>query len=205
VLRLERDRAGRFTGACVRGGEIHAAGAAVLAVPHREAAALLGGAGEAFDTAAARSLGASPIVAVHLWFDRAVSDYAMAGLIDSPVHWVFDRARIGGARDPGYLALVTSAAKELEERSREELRRMAVDELKRFFPAAGRARLRRARVLKERRATPAFRLDNLASRPEPRTSAPNLLLAGDWTATGLPATLEGAAASGHRAAALLSS
>jgi uncharacterized protein with NAD-binding domain and iron-sulfur cluster len=82
--------------------------------------------------------------------------------------------------------------------------RLAVAEIKRFIPGARGARLTRSRVLKERRATPLLRPETIGLRPATETEIPNLALAGDWTATGLPATLEGAAASGHRAARHLS-
>jgi phytoene dehydrogenase-like protein len=203
VTGLEWDSAGRFAAARTRDGSLHRAGAVVLATPHREAALLLAGRAEGFDERRAEALAASPIVAVHLWFDRAVSPHAMAGLIDSPIHWVFDRGRMGGARPPGYVALVTSGADEMARWDRRRLQALAMEELHRFFPRARGASLRRARVLKERRATPAFGPDQRRLRPGVRTSVPNLCLAGDWTATGLPATLEGAAASGHRAAAIL--
>lgn len=203
VAGLEWEAAGRFSAARTRDGERHRAGAAVLAVPHREAAALLDGRADGFDHRCAAALASSSIVAVHLWFDRAVSPHEMAGLIDSPIHWVFDRGRIGGARRPGYLALVTSAADEMARKERRRVGEIALQEVRRFFPGARGAQLRRVRVLKERRATPAFGPDQQRLRPAVRTSVPNLCLAGDWTATGLPATLEGAAASGHRAARIL--
>jgi squalene-associated FAD-dependent desaturase len=202
VTALEFSTDGRFAAARARDGSRHAASAAVIATPHREAAALLGDRAAPYSRGAAEALGRSPIVAVHLWFDRPVSPHAVAGLLDSPIHWVFNRARIGGAAPPGYLALVTSAADGLVGRSREQLVTQAVAELDRFFPGAGEARLLRSRVLKERRATPALRPETAACRPAADTHVPNLALAGDWTDTGLPATLEGAAASGHRAARL---
>jgi squalene-associated FAD-dependent desaturase len=205
VAALEVGPDGRFAAASCRDGERHEAGAAVLAVPPEQAAALLKGRTGCFGAAAAAALGNSPIIAIHLWFDRAVSDYPMAGLLESPIHWVFNRAKLGGAAEPGYLALVSSAAQELVVQSREQLLRVAVAELRRFFPAAGEAEPRRYRILKERRATPWFRPETIALRPPARTPIPNLMLAGDWTDTGLPATLEGAAGSGHRAAALLES
>jgi zeta-carotene desaturase len=99
--------------------------------------------------------------------------------------------------------LVTSAAEDLATSTGEELTKTAVDEVRRFLPAAREATLHQSRVLKERAATPVFGPGTESIRPGPGTAVPNLTLAGDWTATGLPATLEGAAASGHRAAELL--
>ncbi len=203
VERLEADGRGRFRAAVCRDGSRHEAGAAVLAVPPRAAAALLPPAASSVTPERARALGASPIVGVHLWFDREVADRPMAGLLDSPVHWVFDRGRLGGARPPGYLALVRSAADDWIERGREEIAGVAAAEVRRFLPRSRGAVLVRSRVVKERDATARFTPGNLALRPDAETAVPNLFLAGDWTDTGLPATLEGAAASGERAAALM--
>ena len=200
VAAIEWNGDGRFRALVLRDGRRLEAGGLILAVPHREAAGLLAAGPASRCVEDGQRLGASAIVATHLWFDRCVSPEPVAGLIDSPVHWVFNRARIGGAREPGYLALVTSAAGRLAASSRSEIVALALGELAAFFPAAREARLVKARVIKERRATPAFEPGTLALRPEARTRSPNLFLAGDWTATGLPATLEGAAASGHRAA-----
>lgn len=200
VTELAFDDRGRFDAALGRDGRRHRAGAMILAVPHREAASLIGGHAAPFDARAASTLGASAIVAIHLWFDRRISSHAIAGLVDSPIHWVFDRVRIGGASAPGYLALVASAAAGLARQDPGSLVGLARNELSRFFPLARDARLVRWRVLKERRATPRLGPDHGDLRPPATTGASNLMLAGDWTATGLPATLEGAAASGHRAA-----
>ncbi len=202
VVSLETDRHGCFKAARCRDGSRHEAGAAVLAVPHREAVSLLPEGSSSFGIEESRSLGASAILNVHLWFDRAVAEYPFALLIGSRVHWVFDRGRMGGARRPGYLALVTSAAEDWMPRGRERIVAEVRDELCRFLPAAREARLLRSRVLKDRRATPRLTPACLAARPRAATRVPNLFLAGDWTDTGLPATLEGAAASGERAAEL---
>jgi squalene-associated FAD-dependent desaturase len=203
VVRLEFSRNGGFEAAIDRGGERHEAAAAVLAVPHYTAARLLEGSTVPFGHSQALALGKSPIIAVHLWFDRRVCDHGWIGLLDSKMHWVFDRARIGGAAGDGYIAMVSSAADELVSLTRPRVEQMALDELRRFLPAVRQAELRRIRVVKERRATPLLRPQALMSRPSCKTGIPNLALAGDWTATGLPATLEGAAASGHSAAALI--
>jgi squalene-associated FAD-dependent desaturase len=203
VAKIELDAGGRFSGVTTRSGERFAAGAAILAVPPAPAAKLLPAGAVDFGTKAAAALGGSAIVAVHLWFDRGVSDYPMVGLLGSPFHWVFDRARHGSAKPPGYLALVTSAAADLAESGRDELVRRAVEEVRRYLPRSRAASLQRSRVLKERQATPVLSPDSVRLRPGPRTRCPGLLLAGDWTDTGLPATLEGAAGSGHLAAGLV--
>jgi squalene-associated FAD-dependent desaturase len=203
VERIETGADGRFAAAVCRDGSRHEAGAAVLAVPPRSAAALLPPGASDFGAERARALGASPIVGVHLWFDREVWDRPMAGLVGSPVHWVFDRGRMGGAGAPGHLALVRSAADDWIGSGRQEIVRAATEEVRRFIPGSAGALLLRSRVIKEREATARWTPANLSLRPPAETAVPNLALAGDWTDTGLPATLEGAAASGERAAVLI--
>lgn len=203
VTGIELDGEGRFAAVRTRSGERHRAGAAVLAVPPGAAVRLLPPGAAAFGEDEARALGASTILAVHLWFDRAVCDYPMAGLLGSPYHWVFDRARHGSARPPGYLALVTSAATAMASSNGKELVRDAVEQVGLYLPRARSASLCRFRVLRERQATPVLSPATVRLRPGTRTRCPGLFLAGDWTDTGLPATLEGAAVSGHRAAALV--
>jgi hydroxysqualene dehydroxylase len=203
VERIETSRDGRFAAAICRDGSRHEAGAAILAVPPRTAAALLPPGSSDFGSDRAHALGASPIVGVHLWFDREVWDRAMAGFVGSPVHWVFDRGRIGGAAGPGCLAVVRSAADDWIGCDPEEIVRAATEEVRRFLPGSRNALVLRSRVLKEREATARFTPANLSLRPPAETGIVNLALAGDWTDTGLPATLEGAAASGERAAAVI--
>ena len=193
---------GRFASAVCRDGSRHEAGAAVLAVPPRAAAALLPRGASDFGPERAEALGASPIVEVHLWFDRAVADRPMVGLVGSPVQWVFRRETAGGSA-AGYAALLRSAADDWIEADGAEIVRSCLEELRRFVPASRAAVLLRWRVIKEREATARFTPANLSLRPPAETALPNLALAGDWTDTGLPATLEGAAASGERAAAIL--
>jgi hydroxysqualene dehydroxylase len=203
VGRIETGPCGRFAGAICRDGSRHEAGALLLAVPPRAAAALLPPGSSDFGADRAEALGASPIVGVHLRFDRDVSERAMAGLVGSSLHWVFDRGRIEGAGASGRLTVVRSAADDWIGVDPREIVRLAVEEVRRFLPGSGGARLLGARVIKERDATARFTPANLLLRPRMETAIPNLFLAGDWTDTGLPATLEGAAASGERAAAAI--
>lgn len=186
-----------------RDGNTFAAGAVVLAVPHAEAASLLPPGASPFDADAARALGASAIVGVHLVFDRPVQDRLLEAFLDSRFQWSFERGILETGTPTGSLALVTSAADELAASDAETVAREAIEEVRRYLPAARRAELRRSRVVKERRATPVFSPETARLRPPAATAFSDLVLAGDWTDTGLPATLEGAALSGHRAADLL--
>ncbi len=150
-----------------------------------------------------RGLSGSPILSIHLWFDRPVMGVPFLGLLESPIHWIFDARREG---EPGHsyrVAMVTSGARDLVDRPGEELRDLALAEIRRYLPAARRAGLLHSRVLKERLATFSPGAGSASLRLPQATPVPNLFLAGDWTDTGLPGTLESAALSGHRCADLL--
>jgi squalene-associated FAD-dependent desaturase len=146
-------------------------------------------------------LGGSPIVSVEMWLDRVVVDRPMAGLRDSEMEWVFDKGSIfGRTGPPQHLAFIVSAARRSAERSNQELVASAEMSLRRYFPAMARALVVRSLVLREADATFASDPEAEAVRPGPVTPVRGLYLAGDWTATGLPATIEGAVRSGLAAA-----
>jgi zeta-carotene desaturase len=148
--------------------------------------------------AAART-DASPIVTVNLWLDRAVTEHPFVGLPGRAMQWVFDKRELFGER-ASHLSLVSSGADTLVGRTNDELVELAVSELRTALPAACAAELRRAVVVRERRATFSV-APGQPPRPGARTAVPGLFLAGDWIETGLPATIEGAVRSGHAAAA----
>ena len=139
-----------------------------------------------------------PIVTVNLWYDRPVMDDAFVGLPGRMMQWVFDkRIAFGGAAS--HLSLVSSGAAEIVGLSNEHLAAVASTEVERSLPGARGVWPVRATVVREKQAT--FSLaPGQPARPGPRTPIRGLLLAGDWTDTGLPATIEGAVISGHRAA-----
>ncbi len=196
ALEVAGDRVVAVRVAGAGGGERLLAGAVVCAVPHHALLPLLPQAlAAAPPFAGLARLGTSPIVSFHLWYDRPVTDRPFLGLLDSPLQWLFNRG--------SHITLVTSGARRLIDLGRAELTRLAAAELARLLPAASGARLVRAHVIKERYATPALPPGAGALRPGPRTPLANLVLAGDWTDTGLPGTIESAVASGHAAAALL--
>jgi squalene-associated FAD-dependent desaturase len=150
----------------------------------------------------------SPLTGIHLWFDREITDLEHAVLLDTTVQWLYNTSRIQPTRQSmrnGYLIeLVVSASKSLVPMERQTIIDLAVRELALFFPAMRDARLLKAAVVKEVRATYSIvpGLDEL--RPGPESGWPGLILAGDWTATGWPATMEGAARSGYLAAEAVS-
>jgi squalene-associated FAD-dependent desaturase len=186
------------------GSEI-GADAVVLAVPHDKAAPLVPPDALPAGTVAGWSgLGASPIVNVHVIYDRPVTDLPFAAGVDSPVQWVFDRTSISGLdrSTPGhqYLAISLSAADDYADVPAAQLRDQFVPALAELFPAAREARVAEFFVTRERRATFRQAPGCEALRPPAGTARPGLVLAGAWTQTGWPDTMEGAVRSGLAAA-----
>ena len=181
-------------------GERLAPGATIVAVPWFALNDTLAGdvAPVSEVLAAARAARPSPIVTANLWFDRAIMDVASLGLPGRAFQWVFDKRQVFGEQ-ASHVSCVSSGAAALVSRANDELAEQARAELAAALPAAASARVLRSVVVRERRAT--FSLaPGEPPRPASRTAVPGLLLAGDWTETGLPATIEGAVLSGHRAA-----
>jgi hydroxysqualene dehydroxylase len=146
----------------------------------------------------------APIVSVDLWLDRVVLDRVMLGLRDCEMEWVFDKGRLHGrAGAPQHLSFIVSAAYRTSARPNAEVIAAAIEALHRYFPEMIRATPTRALVLRDPDATFSCGPEAEALRPGPTTPIGGLFLAGDWTATGLPATIEGAVRSGHRAAAAI--
>ena len=136
----------------------------------------------------------SPITGVHLWFDREITTLPHATLLDRTMQWMFNKDR------GRYLQLVVSASRDLTDLSRAEIIDLAVGDLRLYFPRVLDATLVKAHVIKEMRATFSAAPDTEALRPAAQTAVPNLFLAGDWTRTGWPATMESAVRSGYIAA-----
>ncbi len=149
----------------------------------------------------------SPITGIHLWFDRQITDLEHAVLLDRTIQWMFHKSRIIEARDRGgggsYVELVVSCSRSLVEKSKAEIVDLALKEVREFFPAAREANLLKSTVIKEVHATYSPRPGIDQQRPKTETVWPRVFLAGDWTATGWPATMEGAVRSGYLAAEAL--
>ena len=175
------------------------ADAVVLAVPPDQAVRLAGPAGVA-QSDAWSGLGYSPILNVHVVYDRQVTDLPFAAAVDSPVQWVFDKTSQAGLPSGQYLAVSISAADDLIDVPTAELRRTFLPALEQLFPAAAAASIDDFFVTRERRATFRQAPGTGALRPGAATSVPGLALAGAWTSTGWPDTMEGAVRSGHAAA-----
>jgi zeta-carotene desaturase len=161
----------------------------------------------------------SPITGIHLWFDCEITDLDHAVLLDRTIQWMFHKSKLlagpaeravpDSQRDAGatdreqngsYVELVVSSSKTLVEKSKSEITELALKELREFFPGARDAKLLKSTVIKEVNATFSPRPGIDADRPNSETVWPRVFLAGDWTATGWPATMEGAVRSGYIAA-----
>lgn len=136
----------------------------------------------------------SPITGIHLWFDRPVTNLPHGTLLDRTIQWFFNK------EDGRYLQVVVSASRDLTDMPRNEVIGLALRELAEFLPAVRGAELEKAHVVKEVRATFSAKPGMAAIRPKARTPVSNLFLAGDWTDSGWPATMEGAVRSGYLAA-----
>ncbi len=195
----------------------------VLAVPFDGVARMLPDTPSAAPLAAALGqFSTSPITGIHLWFDRQISDLDHAVLLDRTIQWMFHKSRLIEARkvevrnndarsdeareniNGSYVELVVSCSRSLVEKSKTEIVDLAVKEAQEFFPGAREAQLLKSTVIKEVHATYSPRPGIDQHRPKPDTAWPRVFLAGDWTATGWPATMEGAVRSGYLAAEAVS-
>jgi len=196
----------------------------VLAVPYDGLGRILPDSPKASPLIAALAqFSPSPITGIHLWFDRQISDLDHAVLLDRTVQWMFHKSRIIESRviesrsgegriDEGrgnegreniggsYIELVVSCSRSLVEKSKAEIVDLALNEAREFFPGAREAKLVKSTVIKEVHATYSPRPGIDQYRPRPETAWPRVFLAGDWIATGWPATMEGAVRSGYLAA-----
>ena len=179
---------GRVVG-IVSGGQPYMAKQYVSAVPFERVGALIPEAG-----IGTQAFSHSSITGVHVWFDRPVTEMENATLLDRNIQWFFNKE---GGR---YLQLVVSASRNLLEMPRQQVIDLAVSELREFLPAAREAQVVKAHVVKEVRATFSAVPGLHKHRPEAKTRIENLWLAGDWTQSGWPATMEGAVRSGYKAA-----
>ena len=209
-VREIRVRENSFAGATLEDGAEISADACVAAVPHDVLLGLLPVAmgEEGGMLAGLRHLRTSPITGVHLWFDRAVMKEPFLALLDNTTQWIFNKSLLyaraetnGDAPSRGqYLQLVISASYDLVPRSRQDIIDLCRRELADVLPATRDAKLEKATVIKEVHATfsPEPGVDQW--RPAQKTAIEGLFLAGDWTRTGWPSTMEGAVRSGYLAA-----
>ncbi|WP_327342500.1 hydroxysqualene dehydroxylase HpnE [Streptomyces europaeiscabiei] len=180
-------------------GESLDADTVVLAVPQRETYDLLPP-GALDEPGRLLEIGTAPILNVHVVYDRKVLSRPFFAALGSPVQWVFDRTEASGLREGQYLALSQSAAQDEIDTPVSGLRERYLPELERLLPSTRGARVKDFFVTRERTATFAPTPGVGRLRPGARTKAPGLYLAGAWTATGWPATMESAVRSGIGAA-----
>jgi squalene-associated FAD-dependent desaturase len=195
---------GRATGIELSDGSTVEADAYVSALPFVVLLDSLPGdvRGNAFFSRAA-NLGSSPIVGVHLWYDRQIMDEEFVAFLDSPVQWVFNKSRIQrttGDADGQYVCISLSGAWQFIDRPKDELATEFIAEMGRLFPRAASARVVRSLVVKEPQATFSAAPGTAEGRLPQTTPINNLFLAGEWTDTGWPSTMEGAVRSGVFAA-----
>jgi len=204
---------GAITSAQFDAGREERADAFILAVPHTAVADLIPDEIKRKDSAFRNLalLKTAPITGVHFWLDREVMSEPFVTLLDTTTQWIFNKTALYGA-SPGspqnpqkgqYLQLVVSASYNLLQKSRQEIIDLCLKEVRQALPAAREANLIKATVIKETAATfsPEPGVDRW--RPKQETAIDGLFLAGDWTDTGWPATMEGAVRSGYLAAEAL--
>jgi zeta-carotene desaturase len=180
----------------------------VLALPFEQTQRLLAGALSSHGQSLGELLGRieqfehSPFLSILLWYDREIADIDHAWLLDTTIQWFFHKSRIRRyAPERGsYVELVIAGSKRELPMSRAEILGPALAELERFFPAVRQAKLLKSGILKEARATFSVTPGLDAVRPSQQTALPGLFLAGDWTRTDWPSTMEGAVRSGRLAA-----
>jgi hydroxysqualene dehydroxylase len=195
--RIEVSPSGDFT---VHGAEDDVSSDAVIvALPHARAAGVLPE-GALDDPWSLERLGASPIVNLHVVYDRRVTDCELAAGVRSPVQWLFDRTEESGVQDGQHLAISLSGADAEARMGRDELYERFVPAVRELLPRARDARVERFEVVREHNATFRSAPGTARLRPGARTKIDGLALAGAWTATGWPATMEGAVRSGLAAA-----
>src|SRR5882724_7099079 len=199
---------GSLKGAIFDGGREESADSFILALPQDRTAELLPKEIRFANPSLAHldKFKVSPITGVHFWFDREVTHEPFITLLDTQTQWIFNKTALYGKEGPAtpdkgqYLQLVISASYALVRKTREEIIDLCLKEVRQALPAAREAQLVKATVIKEAAATfsPEPGVDQW--RPSQETKTPGLFLAGDWTATGWPATMEGAVRSGYLAA-----
>ena len=208
-LRIEN---GKLTAALFDERREETADSFILALPHTTLSELLPDSIKQSDPALAHldKINDAPITGVHFWFDRQVMIEPFLSLLDTTTQWIFNKSALyagaNGAPSPAvtgnrqYLQLVISASFDLLQKPRQEIVDLCLKEVRHALPAARAANLLKATVIKEAAATfsPQPGVDRW--RPKQQTNIAGLFLAGDWTATGWPATMEGAVRSGYLAA-----
>jgi squalene-associated FAD-dependent desaturase len=197
----------RAVGVTLSDGERLAAATIISAVPYFMLKDMLAPELLAAHFPAVAEFKSAPIVSINLWYDAPVTELEFVGLLDSPIEWVFNKNAIAGDTQTRrqHLALVISGAHQAAPQPKDTLIALATAEMHRFFPKARAQKPSHAYVIKEQHATISHTVGTARQRPAQTTPFANFFLAGDWTATGLPATIESAVWSGQECARLFAS
>ena len=181
-------------------GEQVSADAVIVATPWLAAAKLVPSLASGL-----QGMQSSPITGIHLWFDRRITDLPHAVLLDRTIQWMFHKSVLQRDRPElgSYVEVVVSASRKLVSESRRQIIDLAVAELSEYFPVVRQSRVEKAVVVKEFHATFSVLPGSDQLRPKQMTADGRVFLAGDWTDTGWPATMEGAARSGYSAASVI--
>jgi squalene-associated FAD-dependent desaturase len=154
--------------------------------------------------ASLEKLGSSPIVSINLWFDKPIIDREFVGLLGTRSQWLFNKDLVLSTdKHSNQIAVIVSAARDFVDLTKSDLVEMAISELHELLPESRNANVLHNVIVKEREATLSHTVESDDLRPNLRTSIPNFILAGDWTNTGLPATIESAVMSGDLAAKII--
>jgi uncharacterized protein with NAD-binding domain and iron-sulfur cluster len=192
---------GRMTAVELKDGEPIEADYFISAIPPSALFSILPDELKNKEFASLESIGSSPIVSINLWFDRPVIDREFVGLLGTRSQWIFNKDLILPAEHrSNQIAVIISAARDYVDWTKSELVEMAIGDLHDLLPESRKAELLHSVIVKEREATLSHSVESDSLRLGPQTSIPNLILAGDWTDTGLPATIESAVMSGDVAA-----
>ncbi|MBI3654180.1 MAG: FAD-dependent oxidoreductase [Acidobacteria bacterium] len=195
---------GKVIAVALKNGERLEADYVISAVPPNVLGEILDEEARRNEFAYLEKLHSAPIVSINLWFDKPVTDREFIGLLGTRVQWLFNKDLLNPQKPKSnHLALVISAAHDYMALTKTQLVELALAELHQLIPASREANLLHSTIVKERDATLSHTVASDDLRPHPQTSLTNFFLAGDWTNTGLPATIESAVLSGHTAAALI--
>jgi squalene-associated FAD-dependent desaturase len=195
---------GKVTGVEFKNGEKLAADYVISTVPPNILREMLDEQLREKEFAYLEKLKSSAIVSINLWFDRPLTDRKFIGLIGTELQWLFNKDAISAtSKNSNHLALIISAANHYVPMTKHQLVEMALRDLHKLIPQSLEAKLLHSTIVKERDATISHTVESDTLRPAAQTSIANFILAGDWTDTGLPATIESAVLSGNIAADLI--
>ncbi|MFH1051397.1 MAG: hydroxysqualene dehydroxylase HpnE [bacterium] len=177
----------------------------IFAIPANKLSSIVNGSHSLSNVIKLQEFQYSPIISIYLWYDREFIKSKITAVIDSNIQWIFNKRRIYHDIDynkdmPGHYAVTISGADDLINLPKDLILQTCLDEIGRIFPESKKSELKHSVVIKEKNATVLLNPDSLKYRKSGNSNYKNLFFAGDWTDTGLPATIESACLSGIKAA-----